>query len=152
MTVRLAVLGLLFITAAVVAPGCGTSRGLVPVKGRVTFTGKSPPAAGHLFFTPRTMRASAKDQISDPRPGSARFLTDGSFRASTFRDGDGLRPGTYEVRIECFVSPEDDAKGPDADKPHFSDGRSLVPAGFQPPDITVPATSRRPVEVLIDVP
>lgn len=151
MPLRPAPLAFVIIVAVIAAPGCGNLRGLVPVQGRVTFKGKSPPAAGHLFFVPRTMRASAKDEISDARPGSARFLADGSFRAGTFRDGDGLRPGIYEVGIACDASPGSGAPPP-ADAHHFTATPSLVPAGFRPDDITVPATSRRAVEVLIEVP
>jgi hypothetical protein len=90
--------------ALCVATGCG-SKGLVPVEGRVSFGGKSPPGPGYLFFVPREMSRNRKPDRTGPLSGTALCMQDGVFRATTFTDGDGLRPGTYEVRVECGAAP-----------------------------------------------
>jgi hypothetical protein len=120
--------------------GCG-SRGLVPVEGRVTFAGQPPPAAGYVFFVP--LDASATGDGRGPRSGTALFMQDGAFRVTTFKDGDGLRPGKYEARVQCATpKPAGMAEG---------DGGSAVPEGFKPPEITVPTGGSRPFRVEIDV-
>jgi len=68
-------------------------------------------------------------------------------RATTFTEGDGLRPGTYEVRIECAAAP---ARPLDA-KTHDLPAKELVPAAFQPPDLVVPPSGPRPVRYDLDV-
>ncbi len=124
------------------AAGCGGSKGLVPVEGRVTFSGKQPPAAGYLYFVPREMSVNDRQDRVGSQPGTALFLQDGRFRAGTFTPGDGLRPGTYEVRLECSVA---------TSKPHDLRPQSLVPLAFRPPDLVVPSTGRRPVRYDVDV-
>jgi hypothetical protein len=126
--------------------GCG-SKGLVQVEGRVTFGGGKPPAAGYLFFVPNEMSTNRKQDTEGPLPGTALFKADGSFRATTFTDGDGLRPGSYEVRIECAAAP---SKPLDI-KTHDLPGKELVPAGFRPPDLVVPPAGPRPVRYDLDV-
>ena len=39
------------------------------------------------------------------RPAVGRFDTDGRFRAETFKPDDGLMPGRYQVRIDCWKVP-----------------------------------------------
>lgn len=132
---------------AVSLAGCGGSKGLVPVEGRVTFGGSDPPGAGYLFFVPREMSTNRKKDTAGSLPGTALFKADGSFRATTFVDGDGLRAGSYEVRIECAAAP---SKPLDA-KSHDLPAKELVPAGFQPPDLVVPPSGPRPVRYDLDV-
>lgn len=129
------------------AGGCGT-KGLVPVEGRVTFGGEAPPAHGYLYFVPRDMSKDLKRDDAGPLPGTALFAADGSFRASTFQEGDGLRPGAYEVRVECSATPpprELDVKTHDAPV------KSAVPTGFMPPALVVPASGPKPVRYDVDV-
>ncbi len=132
---------------AVSLAGCGGSKGLVPVEGRVTFSGGKPPGAGYLFFVPREMSTNRKKDTEGSLPGTALFAPDGSFRATTFTEGDGLRPGSYEVRIECAATP---TKPLDA-KTHDLPTKELVPAAFQPPDLVVPPSGPRPVRYDLDV-
>jgi len=137
--------GLRAIVAAVAlaaAVGCGNSKGLVPVEGRVTFFGNQPPAAGYLYFVPREMSVNERHDRVGSRAGTALFLQDGMFRAGTFTPGDGLRPGTYEVRLECSAT---------TGKEHDVRPSSLVPRGFRPPDLVIPATGPRPVRYDLDV-
>lgn len=139
---------LLFAAALIAAAGCSERFGTVPVVGRVTVTGKPPAAAGYLFFVPDHDGPPAADG-SGPRSGSARWAADGSYAAGTFRAADGLRPGTYRVRIECTggdTKAGGDAEGrPPAERP-------VVPAGFRPPDLVVPEGSPGPVRYDLDLP
>ena len=123
----------------VAAPsGCG-SRGLVPVEGRVTFAGKAPPAGGYVFFVP--LDASTGEGGEKPRSGTALFMEDGSFTVTTFQNGDGLRPGRYEARIQCERPGKAAGEG----------GVSAVPPDFKVPEIEVPASGPAPCRVEIDV-
>ena len=135
------------VTAALVgATGCG-SKGLVPVEGRVSFGGKRPPGPGYLYFVPREMSKNLKQDRTGSLPGTALFMQDGGFRATTFTDGDGLRPGAYEVRVECSAAP----KKPLDLKTHDVAPPDIVPKAFQPPDLVVPASGPRPVRYDLDV-
>ena len=109
--------------------GCGPSRPTtIPVRGTVTFNGGPPPAEGMITF-PCIEPAPGFDR----RPGRARFDTSGKYSATSFVDGDGLVPGTYRVRVECWkVAPSMEAQAsPD------SQGVSYIAEGFEPPTITV---------------
>ena len=59
---------------------------------------------------------------------SATFDVDGSYRAQAFTNADGLVPGTYAVRVECWQTPPDEATG--------NPGVSFVPDDYQG-DLTV---------------
>jgi hypothetical protein len=118
------------------------------VEGRVTFAGKQPSAIGYLYFVPRDMPIDKLENRTGPLLASGRFDTDGSYRGTTFTDGDGVRPGTYEVRIECEGRP---AGNLSADEAHNAPVKSLVPRRFSPPDLVVPASGPRPVRYDLDV-
>ncbi|MCX7414300.1 MAG: hypothetical protein NTW36_12785 [Planctomycetia bacterium] len=137
--------GLLVFLVLVGAVGCGESRNLVPVHGRVSFGGGKPPASGLLAFVPNDMPARRVDTGHDPRPGRAIFDADGKYKAATFRDADGLRPGTYDVRVICETLP------PGGD-PETAAAISYVPASFNAPPLEVPKDARSAVEYNIDVP
>ena len=132
------------VAAAVLAAptGCGRSKGLVPVEGRVSFAGKQPPTSGYLYFVPREMSVNERQDRVGSLPGTALFLQDGLFRAGTFTPGDGLRPGTYEVRLECSAA---------TSTAHHARPSSLVPSNFTPPDLVVPDSGPRPVRYNLDV-
>jgi hypothetical protein len=139
-----------FLAAALAAAcltGCGGSKGLVPVEGQVTFSGGNHPGAGYLFFVPREMSTNRKKDADGALPGTALFAADGSFRATTFTEGDGLRPGSYEVRIECAAAPTTPLDA----KTHDLPAKALVPAAFQPLDLVVPPSGSRPVRYDLDV-
>ena len=113
-----------------VTSGCGPSRPkTIAVSGTITFAGGPPPAEGAIYFAPITAAEGF-----DKRPGRARFDTSGKFRATSFEEGDGLVPGTYSVRIECWKSP------PTMDS---AIGDSYIPAGFTAPQIDVPIRGGR---------
>lgn len=120
--------------------GCGgNGLPMTPVSGKVTFDGGPPPAAGRITFTP--------SEITDDlprRPGLGRFGTDGEFVVTSFREGDGLVPGTYEVKVSCLSGL------PDVTKRDATAALSYVAPGFQPEPVIV--TRGRAVEVAFDVP
>jgi hypothetical protein len=128
--------------ALVLAAGCGNPRGTVPVEGRVTFSGQPPSHSGFVYFVPRSDDPSAAGR----RPGTAIFAKDGSFKATTFEDGDGLIPGTYKVRVTCEMSAASPTKVSQS-----SPAKNLVPESFKPADVTVPSDGPRPFRVEIDV-
>lgn len=89
----LIVIGLLCLT------GCGSGNPeTVPVSGKVTLEGGPWPKPGMLFFTP------IEEVPGFPmRPATADFDVDGLFRsATTYEAGDGVLPGKYRVRVECW--------------------------------------------------
>ncbi len=93
---ELSVWGVLLVACA----GCSSANpDLVSVAGRVTFNGGNMPARGTVYFLP--MSGSVADG-QPKRPALAHFREDVMFRATTWRPGDGLRPGSYRVIIECW--------------------------------------------------
>ena len=138
-------ISLRFIAASVVltiiVAGCSNDRsGVVPVNGTLTFAGGPPPAGGMIMFNP----VSVTDGFPH-RPGTAKFDTNGKFTVTSFKEGDGLVPGTYHARIECW-------KGqPDSNDPSSFDRLNYVPKDFVPQPVTVAADADE-VEVIIDVP
>ena len=135
-------------TLILLAAGCGSPKGLVPVEGRVTFAGKQPPGVGYLSFVPREMSVNLRHDKTGALPGSGFFSDDGVYRAGTFNPGDGLRPGTYEVRVECSAQAGDKQSANDS---HSAPVLSLVPSSFVPPDLVVPRAGSRPVRFDVDV-
>jgi hypothetical protein len=78
--------------------GCGrNSPTCVPVSGTVTLDGDKVPGPGYIYFT---SVSAGKGGAS--RPGTAEFDADGRYRAKTFVAGDGLLPGKYALRVDCW--------------------------------------------------
>jgi hypothetical protein len=126
-------------TLVVATSGCRENLGTIPVKGQVTFAGKPPGTPGYLFFVP-VLEGSAND--GHRRPGSALFLGDGRFCASTYRHHDGLLPGRYQVRVDCAAG---------GDGHDHAAARSLVPEGFMPPALVVEPNAHGAVRYDLDV-
>ncbi len=83
------------------AAGCrGNYPATVPVRGRVTYNGGAWPGGGTIYFLPEKPA-----EAHGHHPGMASFGPDGAFTVRTFTAGDGLAPGTYVVRIECWKVP-----------------------------------------------
>ena len=118
--------------------GC-TTKGpdIVPVHGTVTFNGGPCPNSGMVLFAP----ISAAEGMS-LRPGSGNFDTDGKFQVTSFERGDGLIPGTYRVRVECWEKLPGD----------FDPGVSHVPEGFDLGELVIEAGTREAVEIAYDIP
>ncbi|WP_439627821.1 hypothetical protein [Gemmata sp.] len=84
------------------APGCGPSGPqCVPVSGRVTLDGAKPPGPGTIYFNPE----SAATEGSPLRPATGDFDAEGNYTAKSFVPGDGLLPGKYVIRVDCYKSP-----------------------------------------------
>lgn len=119
--------------AAVIQAGCGGNPyGAVPVSGSVTFAGQRPPAECEIYFLP-SAGSSAGTNALPPRPGRGLVNRDGVFTVSSFQEGDGLLPGTYDVRLECWRTPPQVSH----DTPDIIKGVSFVPVAFTPPPLTV---------------
>lgn len=110
--------------------GCSKSSRptTIPVSGVVTFDGEEPEYMGALYFAPLEI-----PEGYPKRGGRAIFDTDGKFAATSFDDGDGLVPGTYKVRIECWKKAPGMGGGA---------GVSALPRKFESPDIVVPEDER----------
>jgi hypothetical protein len=113
---------------------------MTKVSGKVSFNGAPPPKPGRLAFNvvPGTEREGLPD-----RPGSATFGEDGEFTVTSFKDGDGLLPGTYKVTIICV-------SGLPGQTTSF-DQVSLVPADWTPEELVIKG-DELPVKVEYDVP
>jgi hypothetical protein len=80
---------------------------MVPVSGTVTVGGAAPPTGGAIYFAPLTVAEGLPR-----RPGRAEFDASGNYEVTSFEDSDGLVPGTYRVRVECWkVAPTMDKPG-----------------------------------------
>jgi hypothetical protein len=75
------------------------------------------------------------------RPGRGRFDRDGEFIITSFSESDGLVPGTYRVRVECWKN-----------VPTMGSlGESYVAADYQLTTVEV-AAGAGTLEVSLDVP
>jgi hypothetical protein len=80
--------------SAIVAGGCGSPAGLVPVSGKVLHHGE--PAAGAVVYFHREGAPASSHQ---PIP-SGIVEDDGSFYLTSDGVGDGCPPGKYAVLVE----------------------------------------------------
>ena len=135
------------IALVAVAVGCSSRPyGTVPVRGRITFSGKQPPARCEVYFVPVATEQTTEVSFK-PRPAVGYTDATGAFEVTSFRPGDGLLPGTYEVRIECWrYTPQGD-RGHSIDAP----GVSYVPAGFRPAHLVIPGDGAAGVRYDVDV-
>src|SRR5262245_52152236 len=79
--------GAVALALLIAGPGCGGN--LVKVKGVVTLDGKPVKDAAVLF----------ECEGAESRPATGRTDGDGVFTLSTYKPGDGVRPGDYKVVI-----------------------------------------------------
>jgi hypothetical protein len=132
----------LFAVFCCVQSACEKGHGLplVPVSGHVTFNNSQPPMEGNIAF----VQIGNSGQPGVPnRPGRATFGTDGQFAATTFKDGDGLLPGKYQVTISCADA--------EAKPGQPFDEVSFVPSNYRAEQLIVQQDGG-PVEVNFDVP
>lgn len=81
--------------------GCGPSGPqCVPVSGKVTFNGGKVPGPGFIYFNIDISSGAASS-----RPGTAEFDADGNYTTKSFVPGDGLLPGKYVLRVDCWKTP-----------------------------------------------
>ena len=94
------------LAALVILAGCSKSPQCIPVHGTVTLDGGKVPGPGYIYFT---TQPAGKDVAS--RPGTADFDADGNYKVKTFVPGDGLLPGKYLLRVDCWqTAPNMDGK------------------------------------------
>ena len=126
---------------SLLAAGCGGGgdAAVVPVSGTVTVGGAVPTKGGTITFT-----------VVEPaegyprRPGTAKFSADGSYVATSFEEGDGLVPGTYNAVIQYYE------QEPSDDDPTSFERLNLVPKDYRP-EVVVDKTAGS-VEASFDVP
>jgi hypothetical protein len=106
---RLVITAACLLAAVATAVGCGGKRlpATRPVRGIVRFEGR-PLVSGAISFYPVDERAGRTN-----RPAVGVISSDGSYRLSTFRTGDGAMPGRYLVAIES-LSTERTIENPEA--------------------------------------
>ena len=127
-----------FVAICLLLVGCEKKGPLtVPVHGTVTFNGGPCPRDGRVIFAP-----VAAAEGMPLRPGSGGFDVDGKFEVMSFVPGDGLIPGTYRVRIQCWKQLPGDLKP----------GVSYVPEDYEPEQLVIEASRREAIEVAYDVP
>jgi hypothetical protein len=133
--------GLVIVLALLAASGCSDNRlPVIPVNGTITFGGGPPPKPGTITFTPV--------QVADGmphRPAMATFDTSGRFQVTSFREHDGLVPGTYHASVDCWK------QQPTLANPITFETYNYVPKDFQPPSIEVDPDADE-VDVVIEVP
>ena len=134
---RISRLALLIATCLFAAACGGPDRPpTVKVSGKVTFDGASPPAAGTIYFNPITVAEGLPR-----RPGSGEFDSEGNYSVTSFEQGDGLVPGTYAVKIECWK----------VSSGYTNDvEESYIPRGFEPAKLVV-AADQKAIEHHVDV-
>lgn len=71
--------------------GCGSDAKMAAVEGIVRLDGEPVPT-GMVYFTPPVGRSAA-----------GQIQSDGTFRLSTFTDGDGAAVGTHAVSVVAFA-------------------------------------------------
>jgi hypothetical protein len=122
--------------------GCGENRGLVPVKGKITFDGARPPKTGQLTFGPLESAAGFPQ-----RPATAPFDADGNFVATSYKPGDGLTPGKYRLSVYCVErDPEPKPGGLEAVTyvdPKYTGQDLQIEVGSEPIDLNVEVPLKR---------
>jgi hypothetical protein len=124
--------------ALICIAGCHKNTSLTKqVRGQITFQGSQPPAEGKITFAPIEAMASYPR-----RPASGDFDKTGAFSLTTFTKGDGIIPGRYRAKINCWREP-----------PSLETQLSAnyVPADFKF-EATVDENAKEPIELRIDVP
>ena len=110
--------GSLLGVAIVVAAGCRGGRlPVAPVQGKVLYRG-NPLQFGGVMFQPN-VGPPAKGKIS----------SDGTFRLTTYREGDGAVVGTHRVRITCFEIQRPGHQHAQSEQ-EAGAGRSLIPRKY----------------------
>jgi hypothetical protein len=93
----------LVVASAIVAGGCGSPAGLVPVSGKVLYRGE--PAAGAVVFFHREQAPGGTHQTIP----SGIVADDGSFYLTCDGLGDGCPAGKYAVLVEWKGKADADA-------------------------------------------
>ncbi len=118
--------------------GCGDSRSLAPVTGRVLYNGK-PLTSGTVFFQPEA-----------GQPATGEIQPDGAFTLRTRGEGDGAVVGRNKVRVTCYETPAGGA----AEQGEAVLGRLLIPKRYTDYEtsglvVEVPPDPEKPIEITL---
>jgi len=95
--------------------GCGPTRpAMTPVEGKVLFNGE-PLTFGCVIFQP-----------DEGWPAVGHLRPDGTFKLTTYKEGDGAVIGRNRVRVTCFEGQRPDS--PNGDERPL--GKSLIPTRY----------------------
>jgi len=111
---------------------------MVRVGGQVTFEGRELPKYCKVYFHPIEVPAGLPK-----RPAASRLGEDGRLSVTSWKKGDGLVPGTYEVKIQYY-----DPK-PGAD---LTSDDGWVGKSHQVENLVIKPGTKRPIEVRYTVP
>jgi hypothetical protein len=81
--------------------GCGDAVRVFPVSGKVTFEGKPLRGGGSIAFMPLTNQAG--------KAAGGEIAEDGTYRLTTYKQGDGSMTGEFRVVIHQVVEREPEA-------------------------------------------
>jgi len=88
----------LLLILILLAVGCGPDGPkTITVRGKVTLDKGKVHGPGFIYFN---TDGTGKETTS--RPGTAEFDAEGNYEAKTFKPGDGLLPGKYVLRVDCY--------------------------------------------------
>ncbi len=120
---RLFLCGLVIVTAAIGCGGGSDNLAVGPVSGKVTHNGQ-PVSGGVVQFTP--VSSGGKGPAGKPATGSVG--ADGTFKLSTYGDGDGAVVGKHKVVYVPPVIPVDEATHTENSKPAKGQYDGLMPS------------------------
>jgi hypothetical protein len=122
MSTRIVLLAGLSLAVATLA-GCGSDGPtMVPIRGEVLFKGaplRDVPQ-GLVHYVPKTAQG---------RQASGRIQPDGSFVLTTFKGGDGVMPGEYDIVVSAYTT------GPKLTRAQVEATRG---AGIEKPRLLIP--------------
>jgi hypothetical protein len=108
-------MGAVAIAALVAAVGCGSNR-VYPVRGLVKFEGKPMVGGGSISFVPTGNQAG--------KAAGGEIATDGTYKLTTHKEGDGSMTGEFRVVI-LQVTEREPEPTRDGEKP----GKSIPSVG-----------------------
>jgi hypothetical protein len=113
--------------------GCGRSAlETVPVEGVLKFKAAQKPETATVYFSPVEPAAGLPR-----RPGFGKLEADSTFKVASFRPGDGLVPGKYRIKVECYRAAK---------------GGSWRKGAFELQEIEVPADQTDPLRLDLAAP
>ena len=98
--------------------GCSHNPPTVPVSGKILYQGKPLPYGTVMF-----------QHESGGQPSRGSIESDGTFQLSTYKLGDGARPGVNLVRVACFEGSDPNYKS-NAPEGEIVLGKSLIPRKY----------------------
>lgn len=101
-------LGVGALVAVVVSAGCDSANPVYPVQGKVTFEGNDLVGGGSIAFVPLGNQAG--------KTAGGEIAADGTYKLTTYKQGDGSMAGEFRVVITQVVEREPEPSR-DGEKP-----------------------------------